>query len=97
MKLGILAALIFLAGCAAPRPYSSRPIDSRGTIYENRGVGIENRVPTYENTSVIIEKRSPNSISQDAYQCEREAAMSNVAGGKSEAFNSCMRSRGHTP
>ena len=83
MKLGLLTALIFLAGCAAPRPYPPRPVDRRNT--------------NYESTNVIIENRSPNSIRQDAYECEREAALSSVAGGKAEAFNSCMRSRGHTP
>lgn len=97
MKLGLLAALVFLVGCAAPRPYPSRPIDTRGTTYENRGAIIENRDATYENRSVVIENPSANTIGQDAYECEREAVLSNVAGGKAEAFNSCMRTRGHTP
>jgi len=37
---------------------------------------------------------NPNNVSRDAYECEREAALSG-AGDKAEAFNRCMQARGH--
>jgi len=37
-----------------------------------------------------------NSFKTDAIECERQAALAGV-GGKSAAFDSCMRARGHTP
>jgi len=40
------------------------------------------------------EIKNANMFSRDAYECEREAALSG-AGGKAEAFNRCMRARGH--
>jgi len=37
-----------------------------------------------------------NSFKTDGIECERQAALAG-AGGKSAAFDSCMRARGHTP
>jgi hypothetical protein len=39
---------------------------------------------------------TPNSFRTDATDCERQAALAG-AGGKSAAFESCMRARGRTP
>ena len=83
MKLILLAAILFFAGCAAPSPYPTQPADSSGAASGNR--------------SVIINNPGGSRIRQDAYECEREAAMSGVAGAKAEAFNRCMRARGHLP
>jgi hypothetical protein len=44
--------------------------------------------------SPTSENKNANMFSRDAYECEREAALSG-AGGKAEAFNKCMRARGH--
>jgi hypothetical protein len=38
------------------------------------------------------ESQSTNSLSRDASDCERQAALS-TAGSKAEAFNSCMKAR----
>jgi hypothetical protein len=80
MKFGLFAAMLLLAGCVAPRPYTPAPAGSRGANSEliNPNEGSKNA----------------NTFSQDAYECEREAALSS-AGGKAEAFNRCMRTRGH--
>jgi len=39
---------------------------------------------------------TPNSFRTDTTDCERQAALAG-AGGKSAAFESCMRARGRTP
>jgi len=39
---------------------------------------------------------APNTFRTDATDCERQAALAG-AGGKSAAFESCMRARGRTP
>jgi hypothetical protein len=39
---------------------------------------------------------TPTSFRTDATDCERQAALAG-AGGKSAAFDSCMRARGRTP
>jgi len=39
---------------------------------------------------------APNSFRTDATDCERQAALAG-AGGKSAAFETCMRARGRTP
>ena len=63
---------------ACSPPQTSRPSD-------NRTAGTP---PTSES------RTTPNTVNRDAYECEREAALSG-AGGKAEAFNRCMRARGH--
>jgi hypothetical protein len=54
------------------------------------------RSAPYDSGTTNSETKSANTFNRDAYDCEREAALSG-AGSKAEAFNSCMRSRGHTP
>ena len=39
---------------------------------------------------------APNTFRTDATDCERQAALAG-AGGKSAAFETCMRARGRTP
>ena len=39
------------------------------------------------------ESRSTNTLSQDASDCERQAALSSGAGSRAEAFNNCMKGR----
>jgi hypothetical protein len=39
---------------------------------------------------------TPNSFRTDTTDCERQAALAG-AGGKSAAFETCMRARGRTP
>ena len=39
------------------------------------------------------ESRSTGSVSQDASDCERQAALSSSAGSRAEAFNNCMKAR----
>jgi len=39
---------------------------------------------------------TPNTFRTDTTDCERQAALAG-AGGKSAAFESCMRARGRTP
>jgi len=81
MKLGLLAAMILLTGCVPPRPYPPAPAGSRSAP---------------ASSFPDAETGSTNTFNRDAYECEREAAMSGVAGGKAEVFNNCMRARGHT-
>jgi hypothetical protein len=40
---------------------------------------------------------SETGFSQDAYECERQAAISASAGSRAQAFNECMKARGRTP
>lgn len=42
------------------------------------------------------ESKSANTLSRDAYDCERQAALAGV-GGRAKAFDDCMRARGRTP
>jgi hypothetical protein len=85
MKLGLLALILLMAGCAPSQPHRS----GSGTYSGSSG----NATSTGGITS---ETRPANSYSRDAVECERKAALSQ-AGSKGEAFASCMRSRGHTP
>jgi len=77
MKKIVAVALIFLAGCAAPRPYTPQTIDS----------GI---APPPSETRTV--PAPTNTLSRDASDCERQAALS-TAGSKAEAFNNCMKAR----
>jgi hypothetical protein len=43
-----------------------------------------------------VENASPNTLSRDAYDCERQAALAGV-GDRTRAFDDCMRARGRTP
>ena len=83
MKLGVIAVLIFLAGCVPARSYRRAPTTgpSSSAASQNQNTGAE----------------SANTFGRDAQECEREAAISGVAGSKAEVFNNCMRTRGHTP
>jgi hypothetical protein len=78
MRLGLLPALIVLAGCAAPQP--SPPMGNRSTATPAAGAS-----------------RTTNTISQDAVECERQAAISASAGSRAQAFNDCMKARGRAP
>ena len=65
MKITFFAVLmLWLVGCAPPRPYSPGQSDNRNS----------------------------STLSRDASDCERQAALS-TAGSKAEAFNSCMKAR----
>lgn len=81
-----IAILALLAGCAPPPPrvYPPAPPGSRGAT----GAIIS--------PEVAPAPAPANSFSRDAQECEREAAISGVAGAKAEVFNRCMRARGHT-
>jgi hypothetical protein len=83
MKLGLLAAMILLTGCVAPRAYPPAPAGSRSTTSQSR-------IPSAETGGM-------DTFSRDAYECERAAVMSGVAGSKAEVFNKCMKAKGHTP
>lgn len=43
-----------------------------------------------------VENSNPNTLSRDAYDCERQAALAGV-GGRARAFDECMRARGRAP
>jgi hypothetical protein len=43
------------------------------------------------------ETRTTNTVSQDAAECERQAAISASAGNRAQALNDCMKARGRTP
>ena len=85
MKLGLFAVILLVAGCAPAQPYRSGSGTYTGSTGSGTGTG-----------GITSETRPVNSYNQDAVECERKAALSQ-AGGKGEAFASCMRSRGHTP
>ncbi|HEX5602368.1 MAG TPA: hypothetical protein VFX63_07455 [Pyrinomonadaceae bacterium] len=84
MKKIIFIGLIVLAGCAPARTYSPVPVDSGGTLppAETR------TMPSGGDTRTT----TPNTLSRDASDCERQAALS-TAGSKAEAFNNCMKAR----
>lgn len=42
------------------------------------------------------QSKSANTLSRDAYDCERQAALAGV-GDRTKAFDGCMRARGRTP
>lgn len=48
-----------------------------------------------EDRRTNVESRSTDTFRHDVTECERKAALSG-AGAKAEAFNNCMRARGHT-
>ena len=89
MKLGLLAAMLLVAGCAPSQPYRS----GSGTYSGSTGSGSSAGTSS---SGITSQPRPANGYSQDAVECERKAALSQ-AGGKGEAFANCMRSRGHTP
>ena len=84
MKKLLLIATILLAGCVPARTYSPVPVESGATPppAETRTMPspTDTRTPT------------PNTLSRDASDCERQAALS-TAGSKAEAFNNCMKAR----
>ena len=81
MKLCFLVIILLIAGCAPAQPY--RP--GAGTPGGNPASG-----------TVTSQTAPPSSYSQDAVDCERQAAVASI-GSKGEAFAKCMRARGHTP
>ena len=82
MKKIVPVALIFMAGCAAPRPYTPQTIDS----------GIAPPPSETRTVPAPTENKTTNTLSRDASDCERQAALS-TAGSKAEAFNNCMKAR----
>jgi len=84
MKKILFIATILLAGCAPARTYSPAPVESGGTPppAETR------TIPSATDTRTP----APNTLSRDASDCERQAALS-TAGSKAEAFNNCMKAR----
>ena len=81
-KLLFLVGLILVAGCTAPRPYTPEPVDSRSAPPSTE----TRTVPPSGGTGTT------NTLSRDASDCERQAALS-TAGNKAEAFNNCMKVR----
>ena len=81
MKLCFLVIILLIAGCAPAQPY--RP--GAGTTASGTATG-----------SVTSQTAPATSYSQDAVDCERQAAAAGI-GSKGEAFSKCMRARGHTP
>jgi hypothetical protein len=77
MKIGLLAALMLLAACAAPAPSPT---------------GAARSAPP-----AAGESPGSNTASQDAVECERQAAISASAGSRAEAFNNCMKARRGAP
>ena len=82
MKKIVPVALIFMAGCAAPLPYTPPTIDS----------GIAPPPSETRTVPAPTENKTTNTLSRDASDCERQAALS-TAGSKAEAFNNCMKAR----
>jgi len=84
MKKILFIATILLAGCAPARTYSPVPVESGGTPppAETR------TIPSATDTRTP----APNTLSRDASDCYRQAALS-TAGSKAEAFNNCMKAR----
>jgi len=81
-KLLLLVGLIVLAGCTTPPPYRPQPVDG-----SSAPPSTETRtVPPSGGTGTT------NTLSRDASDCERQAALS-TAGNKAEAFNNCMKAR----
>ena len=87
MKLGLLAVILLLAGCAPSQPYRSGSGTHRGSAGSASSAGTS--------SSISSQPTPANSYTQDAVECERKAALSQ-AGSKGEAFANCMRSRGYT-
>ena len=86
MKLGILAVIVMLAGCAPSQ--SNRPVSTPAPAPSSS--------PSEPMPGRVTNQSKPASnYSQDAVECERKAALSQ-AGGKGEAFAACMRSRGYS-
>jgi hypothetical protein len=86
MKLGILAVIVMLAGCAPSQ--SNRPVSAPAPSPSSS--------PSEPMPGRVTNQSKPASnYSQDAVECERKAALSQ-AGGKGEAFAACMRSRGYS-
>ena len=82
MKFGLLAAVLLLSACASPQ--TSRPAGNRPT-----GTPATGESRSAPNT--------PNSVSQDAADCERQAAISGSAGSRAQVFNDCMKAKGRAP
>jgi hypothetical protein len=84
MKFAFFAAILVCAACAPPQ--TSRPAG-------NTAPGALPSRPAPINET----KTPPNTVSQDAAECEREAAVSGSAGSRAQVFNDCMKARGRAP
>ena len=84
MKKLLLIMTFVLLGCVPPHPYPPAP------------VGSSNSAPSSEPEIMApppsTESKPANTLSRDAADCERQAALSTV-GTKAEAFNNCMKAR----
>jgi hypothetical protein len=85
MKLCLPIILLLIAGCAPAQPYRPGAATPSGTTASGTATG-----------SVTGQTVPASSYSQDAVDCERQAAVASI-GSKGEAFSKCMRARGHTP
>ena len=81
MKKLILVITFVLAGCVPPGSYPPAPTGSSSSPSSSETLGPQ---PT--------ESKPANTLSRDASDCERQAALSTV-GTKAEAFNNCMKAR----
>jgi ABC-type phosphate transport system substrate-binding protein len=90
MKLELLAIMFLIASCAPSQSSRSGPASNSGSSVSGSAAG------STRSSGIDSPTPAANSYSQDAVECERKAALSQ-AGGKGEAFASCMRSREHTP
>ena len=90
MKLRLLTMVISLtiASCAPSQPYRSRPGSYSGDTGRGTDAGSSSG-------SIGGQTKPANTYSQDAVECERKAALSQV-GGRGEAFAACMRARGYS-
>jgi hypothetical protein len=87
MKTALLAALLLLAACSAPQSPPRATSSSRSAGAPPAG---ETRAApgTTDNTAT-----NPNTVRQDAADCERQAAISGSAGSRAQLFNECMKAR----
>ena len=92
MKFAFFATLLVLAACSTPQP--SRSPASRTT---GAPTASESRSPTPGAPATTESRTAPNTVSQDAAECERQAALSASAGSRAQAFNECMKARGRLP
>lgn len=103
MKFGLLLVVLAIVSCAPSRPQRPATIPERpASIPEHPS---STPAPAPPSTSSAPAEPLPGRVTnptkpasnygQDAVECERKAALSQV-GGRGEAFASCMRSKGYS-
>ena len=103
MKFGLLLVVLVIASCAPSRPLPPTTVPERPATIPDYPSSPP--VPAPPSTSSAPPEPMPGRVtnpakpasnySQDAVDCERKAALSQV-GGRGEAFAACMRSRGYS-